>query len=666
MQLNELHGLGKIRLGKLNEAGIMTLGDLLGVYPDSYMDTSVSVPIGQGIIGREMCIEGHIVARPKVQYINKLSIVRFQAQDDSGLIWISYFNQPWLAKQLSQGEKIVLYGRAQRKHGLYQMVNPRRVKERGIVPHYAPPAGIPSKTFASLIAQAQQEIAVWMIETIPDAILHTYHLMGRAEAAMQLHFPQSAAQLRDAKRRLSFEQLLLFQLAMRALKGQGAEGIVICKDEVVHRAVLAQLPYALTCAQQQVLDDIFSDFQSGRAMSRLVQGDVGSGKTIVAFMAAFHVMKAGFQAALMAPTEVLARQHYLNARRLLLPFGIRCGLLIGSLSVKEKKAMQQQIADGDIDFVIGTHALITKNVSFACLALAITDEQHRFGVGQRKKLQDKGREITPHVLVMSATPIPRTLALILYGDLDVSTIDERPPGRTPIQTRLVPDGKRDGLYGFLKDGIARGEQVYVVCPLIEAGDAAEQQSAENMYEELRTGVFSKARVGLVHGNQPAEEKDTVLARFGKGEIDVLVSTTVIEVGIDVPNATMMVIEDAEQFGLSQLHQLRGRVGRGSKQSWCFLMGEDNERLRTLCQTEDGFVIAQKDLDLRGPGELLGMRQHGHLADSALREANIEMIEQSKQCADWVMLDPTMEHEKKSLLFHAHQLYERMIQRAALN
>ncbi|MBR6890141.1 MAG: ATP-dependent DNA helicase RecG, partial [Clostridia bacterium] len=371
------------------------------------------------------------------------------------------------------------------------------------------------------------------------------------------------------------------------------------------------LPFAPTSAQRRVLSEVARDLKSDRAMARMVQGDVGSGKTAIAFAAMALSHAGGWQSALMAPTEVLARQHYDAALRLLEPMGMKIGLLVGSLTPKQHRLAHEAIAAGDWDAVIGTHALITEGVAYRRLGLVVTDEQHRFGVRQRTLLSEKGD--APNVLVMSATPIPRTLSLILYGDLDISIVDELPPGRTPVSTRIVPEAKREAMYGFLRQEVQKGRQVYFVCPLVEESEAVEALPAEAVYEDLRTNRLPEMRIELVHGRMKSADKDAALERFRAGEADVLVSTTVIEVGVNVPNATVMVIENAERFGLAQLHQLRGRVGRGAHASWCFLMAEPNPRLKFLASTTDGFKIARKDMELRGPGELFGTRQSGTLS-----------------------------------------------------
>ena len=452
------------------------------------------------------------------------------------------------------------------------------------------------------------------------------------------HFPDSPEALEAARRRLAFEELLLYQAALSLFRRTGRRGVSMAFDDNALEAFWAALPFAPTGAQRRVLGEVAADLRSERAMARMVQGDVGSGKTAIAFAAMALSHAAGWQSALMAPTEVLARQHYEAAKKLLEPLGLRCGLLVGSLTPKQHRLAHEAIAAGEWDAVIGTHALITEGVEYPHLGLVVTDEQHRFGVRQRTMLSDKGD--APNVLVMSATPIPRTLSLILYGDLDISIVDELPPGRTPVATRIVPEAKREGLYRFLREQVAQGRQAYVVCPLVEESEAVEALPAEAVYEDLRTNRLPDLRIELVHGRMKSADKDAALKRFRTGEADILVSTTVIEVGVNVPNATVMVIENAERFGLAQLHQLRGRVGRGAHESWCFLMAEPNARLKFLASTTDGFRIAQKDMELRGPGELFGTRQSGTLtAGIGSLAADAELLKRTHDEAHELLRHP---------------------------
>ena len=540
--------------------------------------------------------------------------------------------------QLAPGRELLLYGKADRPRGVLQLVSPTIEHEASLVPVYRQVPGVPAKALRAAIEAALEACDANWPEDLPESIRRRYGLSERNFALRSAHFPASREALAAARRRLAFEDLLLYQVALGLTRESGREGVQLDFDDAEIESFWSSLPFAPTGAQRRVLGEIAQDLRSPRAMARLVQGDVGCGKTAIAFAAIRLACACGYQAAMMAPTEVLARQHYDGARELLEPMGLRVGLLTGSLTAKQHRLAHEAIAAGKWDVVIGTHALITEGVEYHRLGLVVTDEQHRFGVRQRAKLGEKGD--APNVLVMSATPIPRTLALILYGDLDISIVDELPPGRRPVATRIVPEAKREGLYGFLREEVRRGRQAYVVCPLVEESEAVDARPAEEVYDDLRTRRLPDLRIELVHGRMRPAEKDAALERFRSGEADILVSTTVIEVGVNVPNATIMVIENAERFGLAQLHQLRGRVGRGSEESWCFLMAEPNERLRFLASTADGFKIAQKDLELRGPGELFGTRQSGAIAEGvSLMGSDAELIRDTHDLARELLSHP---------------------------
>lgn len=667
MELSQLQGIGKVRLQALKKAGITCVRDLLLVLPVSYRDTTNPVSLAALQTGQSVCVEGFIKDTPRVHYIKKLSVVRATLTDGSRSVPLTWFNQPWMAKLLQKDEHVLLYGKTQTYQGKLTLLNAERIQSKTILPRYPAIENVPNKTFASLVAQAAGEIDSLFSETLPAWLLSRHQLMGYQEAVREAHFPSGKERLNAAKRRIGFENLLLYQLAMRLMRGEQKTGYRVEASKPEKKTFFRGLPFQLTAAQQNVLEDILHDLGSGRAMNRLVQGDVGSGKTAVAFGAMYHMARQGYQSALMAPTEVLARQHLLSARKILEPMGISCGLLVGGMKTKERREALTAIETGQWQVVIGTHALISEGVAYSKLGLVVTDEQHRFGVRQRKMLSDKSDGgISPHVLVMSATPIPRTLALILYGDLDVSIINQLPPGRSPVQTRIVQESKRNDLYGYMKDAVKRGEQAFLVCPLVEESEVSEGKSATQMHAELQRGAFNGLRLGLTYGTQNPQEKEETLLRFSRGEMDILVATTVIEVGIDVPNATIMVIENADRFGLSQLHQLRGRVGRGTRQSWCFLMGEPNERLKTMCDTNDGFVIAQKDLDLRGPGEFLGTRQHGRIAPEAYGVTDLMLIEETRECADRLLKDKSLEEDKEHLTALAFVTYKKALDNAAMN
>ncbi|HSK68186.1 MAG TPA: ATP-dependent DNA helicase RecG, partial [Candidatus Limnocylindria bacterium] len=467
-------------------------------------------------------------------------------------------------------------------------------------------------------------------------------------------------------RRLAFENLLLYRLAVRLAGPAGQSGPAMKQGAFDPEAFWEKLPFAPTGAQRKALLEIIADLEGGYAMRRLVQGDVGSGKTAVALGAAACVIASGYQCAFMAPTDLLAHQHMKTAEALLRPFGIRCGLLTGSMGAREKRAALENILSGEWQLVIGTHALISKGVGYQNLGLAVTDEQHRFGVRQRQTLADRTQgEGAAHILALSATPIPRTLYMALYADMRVSVMDEMPPGRKPVKTRIVPESKRDGLYAYVREKAQQGEQSFLVCPLVEDSEENEAQSAQGLHGQLVKGPLSGVPVGLIWGSQDARAQEEALAAFYAGETAVLVSTTVIEVGMDVPGATTMVVEDADRFGLAQLHQLRGRVGRGDKESWCFLLGEPNERLTALAGTNDGFIIAQKDLELRGPGEFLGTRQHGHVIDP-YGMGDARLLEETRQCLEDVASRGEDSPEYAMLKLVAERKYLHRLQGAAMH
>ena len=570
---------------------------------------------------------------------------------------------------LSEGQQIRLYGRLQIRNNRRILQNPKFASENeGLVPVYRSIKGLPAKTFRNLISDALFQVDDCCPETLPTEFRIAWHLCELNYAIRQAHFPDNYEALKIARRRLSFERVLLY-LAYVSMSGSKKQpGIPMKFPEGQIEQYWKSQGFEPTGAQKKVLEDIATDMQKNTAMSRLVQGDVGCGKTAVAFGAVSLASAAGYQSTMMAPTEILAVQHYENARKTLEPAGIRCRLLTGSTKTKERKMILQELKNRQCDVVFGTHALISRDVEYGNLGLVITDEQHRFGVNQRSSLQMKGKteETLPHVLVMSATPIPRTLALILYGDLDLSVIDEMPKGRIPVKTRIVPEHKREDMYKFLRKEIAKGKQAYIVCPLVEEDDEkSELHSAKALFEGLRKNEMQGLRVALTWGSQKTEEKDRVLHEFVEGKYDVLVSTTVIEVGVNNPNATIMVIENAERYGLSQLHQLRGRVGRGKDESWCFLFAEPSEKLNSFCSTNDGFVIAQKDLELRGPGDLAGTRQSGEPGNGFLF-GDIRMLEEVTDCVRQLHRNPAMKKALEVIEKHAEEYFTAEGRRIALN
>lgn len=639
--LKNVRGIGPARIKALAGAGIHTVRALVACLPTRYIDLTEITPIGDVQEGKPCAVRGRITGPVREIHARKLNIVQVELTDDTGTIQALWFNQPWLKKTLSGGEDLLLYGTPVYRKGQLALQSPSMESgDLPLRPVYRSIAGIPPKAFAACIYSALTMAEGQWKDELPESLRKRYSLCERNFAMLQAHRPESREALKSARYRLAFEEMLLFQAGLMLLRrGSGQEGVQIDCTAEDGEAFWDTLPFSPTNAQRKALQEILGDLRERGPMARLVQGDVGCGKTAIAFAAMYVCAQYGWQCALMAPTEVLAEQHFASAQKLLSPLGVRCGLLTGAIGAKARREAKEAIASGAWQVVIGTHALISKDIEYRNLGLVITDEQHRFGVAQRTTLQEKGK--LPNVLVMSATPIPRTLSLILYGDLDITIVDELPPGRTPVRTRIVPENKREGMYGFLLQEIAQGRQAYIVCPLVDPSEAVEAKSAEEMHAELTSGALSSVRVGLVHGRMKAQEKDAVLEAFRAGELDVLIATTVIEVGVNVPNASVMVIENADRYGLSQLHQLRGRVGRGSDVSWCFFMAEPNERLKTLVETNDGFLVAEKDLTLRGPGELLGTRQSGAVApgpsalsgDSALLKLTHDIAREYVRCPD---------------------------------
>ena len=604
--LRDIKGLGEKRLQALESAGIRGLDDFIGFLPIKYNDFTRLKRLSECREGEEAVLRLVLTGKPSQARVNGRTLTRASFCDGADKIHITWFNQPWMYKTLVNAPEQLVFGRIETRRGVRVLSQPKLVTQMAITPVYKTIPGVPAKQLRDLVGIALEQADIR--ETLPQTLIGRFALPGRPEALRQAHFPDSTPQLEQALYRLKFEDMLFFMLNALLSKSTEEAGAVIPKNEKALNAFLGSLPYTLTNAQKKTLKEILSDMASPKAMARLVQGDVGSGKTIVAFCAMFMSALAGFQSALMAPTEILAGQHYQSALQLLEPLGVKCALLTGGTPASEKKRIYGQLASGEIQAVFGTHALISKGVEYSNLGLAITDEQHRFGVRQRTALGLKGK--SPNVLVMSATPIPRTMALIMYGDLDISVIDELPPGRKPVKTRIVPESKRDSMYNFILEEVRRGRQAYIVCPLVEESEETDAESAIETYRQLAGSPLKNARLALVHGKMKSEEKDKTLAEFADGKVDVLVSTTVIEVGINVPNASVMVVEDAQRFGLAQLHQLRGRVGRGADEAWCFLMSGETQRLKLLTQTNDGFVIAEKDMELRGPGDIFGTRQSG--------------------------------------------------------
>ena len=642
--LEALAGIGPKKAQAFQKLGVATLRDLAGLYPRRYEDRTQFRTIAAAQPGEAVCIRATVTGEPRTQYVRSgLTLVKVRIADDTGALDVTYFNQPYRKNNLHAGETYIFYGKVEANGFRKTMTNPvcEQAARCGSVtncfyPVYPLTTGVTQNDIRKAMTPALHACIGQLQDVIPADIARTYHLAQQDYALQNIHQPADAQALDTARKRLVFEELFVLSTAMARIRSQRrAEGGIRMKAadlETFYRT----LPFSPTGAQRRAVAAAVQDMISGVPMSRLVQGDVGSGKTLVAAACIWFAHENDCQSAFMAPTEILTEQHEHTLRTLLEPFGIRVGRLTGAMTARQKREVKQALAGGQLDVVVGTHALISTGVEFHALGLVVADEQHRFGVDQRAALSAKGDD--PHLLVMSATPIPRTLALIAYGDLDVSVIAELPPGRRPVETFLVSEALRERLNGFIRKQCAGGHQVYVVCPAVEDGEENAMKSAEGWAQTLRDETFPELRVGLVHGRMKSAEKDAALSAFRAGDYDILVATTVVEVGVDVPNATLMVIENAERFGLSQLHQLRGRVGRGSAQSYCVLVSgtkneETKKRLQALCKTTDGFKIAEQDLALRGPGDFFGSRQHGlPLLKVASLQMDLETLRDAQQAA----------------------------------
>ncbi|MBR5559508.1 MAG: ATP-dependent DNA helicase RecG [Oscillospiraceae bacterium] len=633
-----LKGVGEKRAALYHKLGIETLADLLRHFPRGYLDLR-SCPLShEAPLGEACPLRLTLMTKGREQRIRKgLSVWKLTAADDSGLVHITFFNAKYTVEGLSVGSEYVFYGKLSgtllRREMDSPQVFPAQCKE--LLPLYPLTAGLTQYRLRQDVASVLP-LAKDLPDPLPEALRQRANLPTIAEALQQIHAPASPQQAEWARRRFIFEELFTLSLGLSAVKRGRRQNTAHPLAYHDPQEFYATLPFVPTDAQKRAIDDAFADLCTNRPMNRLVQGDVGSGKTLVAAACGWLTAKNGLQCALMAPTELLAEQHYRTLSHLLEPFGIRVGLLTGSLTAANKRKMKQALAEGTIDLCIGTHALLTEDVVWQNLALVITDEQHRFGVGQRVTLREKGT--ATHMMIMSATPIPRTLSLMIYGDLDVSVIDQLPPGRTPVETLVIDSSKRQRAFGFIRDYLSKGFRAYIVCPLVEQNEQTPDGllAAEDYIKQIAQPAFEGYRVELLHGKMKAKDKEAVMGRFVRGETQLLVATTVIEVGVDVPSAVVMMVENAERFGLSQLHQLRGRVGRGSEKSWCILVSDNHgelsvKRLDTMKRTTDGFKIAEEDLKLRGPGDFFGSRQHGlpqlQLADLTQDIALLELAQQ---------------------------------------
>ena len=642
-----LRGVGPAKQKLFEALNIFTLGDLICHFPRGYEDRTKLLPLAQLEVDKPACFRAMVMNTPRTNHIRKgLDLTKVQVADHTGRLNLTFFNSKYAAEHLEYGREYIFYGCLSGDYSAYGMTNPifedvdsAAVTTRRVMPIYPLTAGL---TNAAVLKAVKQALAICdpPEEVLPEALRQRYGILGAGEAYHVIHEPQSMEQAAQARKRMIFEEFFVFSAGLSLMRAARTEKRSAPYQNTDLSPFRNQLPFTLTDAQQRAIAEILSDLKKGVPMNRLVQGDVGSGKTMVAAAAAYCAAINGKQSALMAPTEILAEQHYASLSGLFAPMGISVALLTGSMTPKEKRTVREALETGRVQIAVGTHALISESTVFHDLGLVITDEQHRFGVGQRSRLSAKGAD--PHLLVMSATPIPRTLALLMYGDLDVSILDQLPPGREAVDTFLVGESYRPRINAFIRKQVTEGHQCFIVCPAVEENEGLDIKSASVWAETLQKTVFPDLRIALLHGQMKGAEKEAAMASFARREADVLVATTVIEVGVDVPNATLMVIEDADRFGLSQLHQLRGRVGRGSSKSYCILTTHNRNpetvaRLKALCKTTDGFKIAEEDLKLRGPGDFFGSRQSGlpafRMADLSF---DLELLKQAQQAsAQWI-------------------------------
>ena len=664
-----LKGVGPKTAERFEKLGIVTLADLLCHYPRRYLDFSKPYTIATAPLDTECVIKAEVFAKPGGRVLpGGRRMERITAGDDVSSLEITWFNNPYAAQKLELGREYYFQGIVTGGMLRRQMVNPQvrtdaQVESIPFEAVYPQTEGLSSGVIAKCVRQLLPH-AELLPDPLPPEMLQKYRLLSKAEAVRAIHCPASEEEAFAARRRLIYEELLILQLGIGRMKNRGAARTGAPMQKMSPEPFWALLPFSPTGAQRRAVEEILTDMAGETSMNRLLQGDVGSGKTLVAAAAIWACIRSGYQAALLAPTEILASQHAENLNRLLSPFGMRVALLTGGMKAAARRATLAAIRDDEADLIVGTHAILSEGVEFARLGLAVVDEQHRFGVRQRGMLAEKAEN--PHLLVMSATPIPRTLGLLIYGDLDISILDELPPGRKPVKTRCITGKKRGALYGFLDREIDAGRQVYLVCPAIEETPDGGLNAVKSYYEDIAKALLPERRVGLMHGKLKPKEKAAVMEDFKAGRLDALVSTTVIEVGVDVPNATVMVIENAERYGLSALHQLRGRVGRGAAESWCFLVSDNTsenvqKRLKFLCSTADGFAGAQYDLETRGPGDFFGSRQHGlptlQIAD-LMNDTRTLHAAQSEAVA-LLAEDPLLEYPDHALLAaQVQQMFEK--------
>ena len=664
-----LKGVGPKTAERFEKLGIVTLADLLCHYPRRYLDFSKPYTIATAPLDTECVIKAEVFAKPGGRVLpGGRRMERITAGDDVSSLEITWFNNPYAAQKLELGREYYFQGIVTGGMLRRQMVNPQvrtdaQVESIPFEAVYPQTEGLSSGVIAKCVRQLLPH-AELLPDPLPPEMLQKYRLLSKAEAVRAIHCPASEEEAFAARRRLIYEELLILQLGIGRMKNRGAARTGAPMQKMSPEPFWALLPFSPTGAQRRAVEEILTDMAGETSMNRLLQGDVGSGKTLVAAAAIWACIRSGYQAALLAPTEILASQHAENLNRLLSPFGMRVALLTGGMKAAARRATLAAIRDDEADLIVGTHAILSEGVEFARLGLAVVDEQHRFGVRQRGMRAEKAEN--PHLLVMSATPIPRTLGLLIYGDLDISILDELPPGRKPVKTRCITGKKRGALYGFLDREIDAGRQVYLVCPAIEETPDGGLNAVKSYYEDIAKALLPERRVGLMHGKLKPKEKAAVMEDFKAGRLDALVSTTVIEVGVDVPNATVMVIENAERYGLSALHQLRGRVGRGAAESWCFLVSDNTsenvqKRLKFLCSTADGFAVAQYDLETRGPGDFFGSRQHGlptlQIAD-LMNDTRTLHAAQSEAVA-LLAEDPLLEYPDHALLAaQVQQMFEK--------